>query len=132
MELDPATLPPIDEIELVPLDGKPRPPVSRFHRKRVHTGSVTVSGGAALEIADLWRALPQPAAVAMCHDPPFALRFFHGDSFILEASLCWACNNAYGFTKAKEGFSFLFDGRAEVSRRLLARLDELCPGRKLE
>lgn len=131
MELEPASLPEIDEIEIVPLSGRAPPPVSRLHRKGVRVGSVSVMGTAAQEIAGLWRVLPPPGAVAACHEPPFALRFFHGDRFILEASLCWKCNNAYGST-SDESLSFLFEGTSPAARRLLATLDALCPGRTTE
>lgn len=131
VQLSPDSLPEVDEVEIVPLAGRAPPQISRPHRKRVRPSSISVTGAPAEEIAELWRALPLPAAVAACHDPPFALRFFRGDTFILEASLCWKCNNVYGIT-ADESFCFLFDGAAPVARRLLATLDALCPGRTAE
>jgi len=72
------------------------------------------------QIAQLWRVLP-PGKQARCHVPPFALRFFADGEILMEASLCWHCNNIC--LREGETFSgYEFDGRAEVSRELLAVL----------
>ena len=50
--------------------------------------------------------------------PPFALRFFAEGNVILEASLCWGCNNIW--LLEGETFSvYEFDARAEASQELL-------------
>lgn len=123
-----ADLPPIDDVEVVPVPAGGLPKASRVHRRMRFEGTVALRGDAAQEIAALWRALPEGQWLVMCHYPPFVLRFFAEDRLVLSASLCWECHNAVGTTP--EGpFTVYFDGDSETARELLARLDEISPGR---
>ena len=124
----PADLPPIDDVEVVPVPPGGLAKASRIHRRMRFEGTVALRGDAAQEIAALWRALPDYDLITMCHYPPFVLRFFAADRVVLSASLCWECHNAVGTTPAGP-FTALFDGDSEIARELLARLDEISPGR---
>lgn len=55
---------------------------------------VTVKGELAQQVAHLWRQLI-PGDSARCHTPPFGLRFYFKEKFVLQASICWQCNNMY-------------------------------------
>lgn len=125
--LHPSSLPPIDEVAIFPLRGIEPNRVSEYMHHLAGAPSVRPDGAAAQEIASLWRALP-PGEMMRCHTPPFGVRFSAAGRVVVEASLCWRCNNAFGFVGGRQ-ISFVFDGAAEVSRKLLARFDELLPGR---
>ena len=124
----PADLPPIDDVEVVPVPAGGLAKESRSHRRMRFEGTVALRGEAAQEIAALWRALPDAEAIAAFHYPAFVLRVFAADCLVLSVSLCWMCHNAVGTTPAGP-LSMLFDGDSEIARALLARLDELSPGR---
>lgn len=126
ISVDPASLPEIDEVDVVELGGFDPPQVGDFIR-RADRRSLRVGGLAAQNIAALWRSLP-PGEMTRCHTPPFGLRFLSRGSVIVEASLCWGCNNAFGFM-GEQRISFVFDGGADESRTLLALLDSVIPGR---
>jgi hypothetical protein len=79
-------------------------------------------GRDAEEIARLWNELP-PGEQARCHVPPFGLRLFSRGVLLLEASLCWDCNNIFGVA-GESAFGFEFDASAPSSTALLARLRE--------
>ncbi len=123
-----ADLPPIDDVEVVPVPAGGLPKASRIHRRMRFEGTVALRGDVAQEIAALWRALPDYGMICLSHIPLYVLRFFVGDRLVFSASLSWSCNNAEGTTPAGP-FTMLFDGDSETARELLARLDEISPGR---
>ena len=130
---DPALLPQVEKVVILNLGGTLKGTVSNY----VSLGeldikpafafsiyaTVEVEGAEASEIAELWRKLPH-AEQMRCHVPPYGLRFYRGGQMILEASVCWRCNNIW--TRAENHESvYTFDSSAEVSQRLLARLHEI-------
>ena len=55
---------------------------------------IFVEGELVQQVASLWRQL-KPGESARCHMPPFGLRFYFKEKLILQAFLCWACDNMY-------------------------------------
>jgi hypothetical protein len=45
---------------------------------------------------------------------------------VVEASLCWQCNNAYGYIDDGK-LTFAFDARAAISEALYTCLSEVLP-----
>ncbi len=88
-------LPPVDRVEIL-----------RFSRQHSDVSQATdvfmnqdvvarkmVAGPEAEEIGKLWRHLPHGGDGAMCHNPPFGLRFFEGRKTVFETTICWSCAN---------------------------------------
>jgi hypothetical protein len=115
----------IDSVVVVDLRGVDADRVHEHIAESDALRSANVSGVAAQEIAELWRALP-PGEAMRCHTPPYGLRFRLGTSPVLDASVCWECNNAFGFVGG-ESIYFAFDAGATASRALLDRLKTLLP-----
>ncbi len=67
---------------------------------------IKVEGELAQQVANLWRQL-KPSQSARCHMPPFGLRFYCKGELILQASICWECNNIYLWQKDNP-FLFLY------------------------
>jgi len=117
----PASLPPVEQIEVVDLRGRRATLWREFVETGVAGRGVLVEGEAVQRVAALWRALPAREP-ARCHIPPFGLRFRAGGGVVCQASICWACNNIYG--KAGEaGWGYAFDATAGVSRELYEVLE---------
>lgn len=85
--------------------------------------SIEVSGDVAHEIANLWRHLP-PDEQMRCHLPPFGFRFYAKRMLLLEASICWQCNNIWLKMNGKNA-TYTFDARHEVSKKLFTKLQEI-------
>jgi hypothetical protein len=49
---------------------------------------------------------------AMCHEPPYAIRFFSRGKVVLYASICWACSNIVILEPVVSGQGFKSDSRA--------------------
>jgi hypothetical protein len=126
-DYDPATLPEVDAVDVVLLEGAAPEggPANDFIRSRAARPEIRLTGVDAERIADLWRAL-SPGESARCHIPPYGLRFWRGPQLVVEASLCWQCNNAYGYLGA-EATSFAFDSKAMAAVALLMQLRHVLP-----
>jgi len=111
----------VDQVEVVDLRQVSSDRVQDYLEAAATVGAprVRVRGSDAQGIAALWSELP-PGEQDRCHVPPFGLRFFSGDHLLLEASLCWQCNNIFGVADGNR-FSFAFNASASPSRELLAR-----------
>lgn len=118
-----AELPAVHRVEVLRLARKDQYPT--VVRELEAKEGVRVEGEIALEIAQLWRQLPL-AEQMRCHHPPFALRFYEGNTLILTASLCWGCNNIAIIENGQSKYA-RFAGRAEVSKQLLHLLERLAP-----
>ena len=114
----------VTEVEVVVLTGSKSDRVSDFMETAAKSDAprVKLLGRDAGLIANLWNALP-PGHQDRCHIPPFGLRFFSAGTLLLEASLCWECNNIFGIADGAR-FSFEFDASAAASVELLARAQE--------
>lgn len=134
MKYEPTQLPDVDTVEVLILAGSTDRSLAQFlpftqvfavrdwERFRV-SYSIKVSGDVAHEIAELWRHLP-PAGQFKCHFPPLGLRFYAEGLLLLEASICWQCNNILLKTNGNNTV-YEFNGRHEVSQKLLAKLTEI-------
>jgi hypothetical protein len=124
---DPSTLGPVDAIDVVALDAHER--VGRVN-EYIRTGAagreVRLTDAEDVErIAGFWRSLPA-GEQARCHIPPYGLRFWRAGTKVLEASLCWECNNVFGYAGDQELW-FAFDATALVSVALLMQCRHLLP-----
>ncbi|MEG4043235.1 hypothetical protein [Microcoleus sp. Pol17_C1] len=63
--------------------------------------TVTLKGELAQQVAHLWRQLI-PGDSARCHTPAFGLRFYFKEKSVLQASMCWHCNNMYLWEKSSK------------------------------
>lgn len=68
-------------------------------------------------IVDLWHTLPEYEQ-DRCHFPPYGLRFISQESIVLEASICWKCNNIWTKSPEKRS-SYNFHGASEPAQKLL-------------
>lgn len=129
---NPALLPQVEKVVILNLGDNLQDSTSEYVRRGgLSLGTQTfpiyaiveAESNEASEIAEMWRQLPQ-AEQARCHVPPYGLRFYGGGRMIVEASVCWQCNNIW--TREEGGKSFYtFDASAEVSQRLLEKLREI-------
>ena len=90
-----SSLPPITSVDVVSLRGIPSNQVSDYMLEARDSPGVRLTGEAAQAIASLWRRLP-PRTQMRCHIPPYGLRFRSEETVILQASICWKCNNIFG------------------------------------
>lgn len=120
MRYEPSQLGDIDEIQIVDLRGKDAKRVSEYMRLPALV-TVAVTGERATQISELWRALPAGEQMR-CHIPPFGLRFILNRAPVLEVSICWECNNVYGY-EGDQPIHFEFDASATSSKELLNTLE---------
>ena len=108
---DPSTLGRIDAVDVVALDASARVgSVSEFIRSSGALGEIRLTDEDAERIAALWRALPS-GKQARCHSPPYGLRFWLAGRKLLEASICWECDNVFGYAGDDTlHFAFEFEG----------------------
>jgi hypothetical protein len=124
---DPSTLGRIDAVDVVALNASASVgSVNEFIRSAV-VGEIRLTDVDAERIAVLWRALP-PSEQARCHIPPYGLRFWLAGQKVIEASLCWECDNVYGYA-ADETMHFSFDSKAPVSVSLLMQCRHILPAK---
>ena len=109
---DRRTTPVVDRVEVVALS---------YGKRRGLVFPCTLAQGE--EIVGLWRKLPE-AEQARCHVPVYGLQFYVGQALLLEASLCWQCNNIHLRTGIKRRYS-TFDRDAPASQRLRDLLAEI-------
>jgi hypothetical protein len=55
-------------------------------------------GAEAQKVAALWRRQTYTGAVAACHEPAYAIKFYSRRKLIAYATVCWSCNNMYFIT----------------------------------
>lgn len=123
---DPSTLGRIDAVDVVALDAAaPVASVSEYIRSSGVVGEIRLTGEDAERIAALWRALP-PGEQARCHIPPYGLRFWLSGRKLIEASICWQCDNVYGYA-GNQAVHFGFDSKAPVSVSLLMQCRHVLP-----
>jgi hypothetical protein len=116
---DPSTLGSVDRIDVVAISRDARVgSVNGFLQSDAVTSEVSLVDREDVErVAALWRSLPA-GEQARCHTPPFGLRFWLADRKVLQASICWDCNNVYGYVGTLPIY-FPFDAKAPVSVSLL-------------
>jgi len=105
-------------------------PIYPYGRYDRILSSTNVSGEAAENIAAIWRQIDFAESYgALCHEPVYGLRFFHGGKMILETSLCWKCRNLF-FPHPSGGYFWCgFDARGTEGQKLLKVLQIHAPFR---
>jgi hypothetical protein len=123
----PADFPEVDRVKIFVIDGRSSVE-PQLETAPVLTTSykwdflilawATLTGENAEIVADLWRNLPESGS-ERCHSPRFGLRFYQCEAVLLQASICWECNNI--FMQIGDEFSgYDFDSRSSIAQELLA------------
>jgi len=81
-------LPPVDKVELLKLEKR-----EMWAEGDGVEATKTLEGAEARRVASLWRTQYYTPAAAICHYPPFAIKFYSKDRLLAYASLCWECDN---------------------------------------
>jgi len=79
-------------------------------------------GAKAQKLASLWRGQNYTLALAACHNPGYAIKFYSRGKLVVYASVCWSCNNIFmirpklattqsfrGYDRRGEQLSEIFD-----------------------
>lgn len=128
-----ASLPEIDAVDVLVIDERVRekaragiPTMHAYIIAAADAPCVRVTGAPAQRIAALWRRL-RPDEQARCHIPPFGLRFHAGDVLVLQVSVCWECNNVFGYLgpQGSREIHLSFDAASSNARELLSLLQQL-------
>jgi hypothetical protein len=82
-------LPRIDKIELLKLEFKN----DRWDGEI--TASKILKGNEAQRVASLWRRQTYTSNLSACHEPAYAIKFYHREKLIAYASVCWSCNSIF-------------------------------------
>ena len=82
-------LPRIDKIELLKLQLKD----DRWDGQI--TASRVLHGAEAQRVASLWRRQTYTSNLSVCHEPAYAIKFYHREKLIAYASVCWSCNSIF-------------------------------------
>ena len=113
-------LPDIDAVDVLDLGGNfPSMSGDLIISSRI----VTVEGELAQQVAHLWRQLT-PGMSARCHMPPFGLRFYVKEKLVLQASMCWECDNMYLWERSSN-FLYGLDLGQPSAKELFSLLDEI-------
>ena len=130
---DPALLPAVEKVVILNLGGNLKGAMSKYVSLGQFSirpassfpiyATVVVENSEASALSDLWRELPQGEQMR-CHIPPYGLRFYKGGQMIVEASICWQCNNIWARSDDVDSV-YTFDSSARISRRLLEMLHEM-------
>jgi len=56
---------------------------------------VTIDGKKCKNITDAWRSMTFQPNGALCHVPPYGIRFFRNEKLLFETTVCWKCHNFY-------------------------------------
>ena len=120
----PTSLPPTDAVEVVLVRGLEvnRADEYMVRAREVGAPRVSVVGPMATKITELFRALPIGEGMR-CHMPTFGLRFFASGRLVAEVSLCWSCNNGYGWAGA-ERIDLVFDAASGTASELRAAMEQ--------
>jgi hypothetical protein len=103
-------------------------PVRAYDRDYPFYGTATITGAEAEKAAELWASTIKAARIqAMCHEPPYGIRMYSGQTLRFETSICWSCNNfcieAFPGTHTFWGF----DAKSQEAKDLLALFDSKLP-----
>jgi hypothetical protein len=122
-EYVPGELPEVDAVEVVHLRGINPDNVDAYMALAGESRCWVVEGERAKRIAELWRGLIDGEG-ARCHVPRFGFRFRNKGVVVLEASVCWMCNNIYGNAGERKVF-FEFEASEEGAQSLLREVRDI-------
>jgi len=122
-EYSPATLPPVDAVEIVDLRQLDANLVAEYMQIATDAPCQRLDDAEAQPLADAWRKL-QIGESARCHVPPIGFRFIADGLTILEASVCWQCDNLFGVERGNH-ISFGFDSQCLAAQKLLSLAKEV-------
>lgn len=123
---NPQELPEVDKVAVLVLGQREDEGESRLYTIKdgfLIVAEVIIEDANITKIVDLWRQLPQHEQ-DRCHFPPFGLRFFQNNTQLLEASICWECNNIW-INLHDEADGYNFDARSNPAQQLFALLKQL-------
>lgn len=123
MEYIPSLLPEVDAVEVVDLRGIIANRINEYMAGGIFAPNVRVTDEKAQLLAHLWRQL-SAAGQMRCHIPPFGFRFYHSGALLLQASVCWRCNNIFIKMDEKD-LSYQFNGMDANAQELLALANEI-------
>ena len=113
----PATLPDVDAVELVDLRNIEADIVSQYMLYAADVAGTPCDSESVNTIVSAWRLLPSGES-ERCHVPPIGFRFFVAGAIVLEASVCWRCNNLYGIENGADVYC-TFDAESKPAQELL-------------
>lgn len=127
LEINRKTLPytkrlrPIDKVELLEIGS-----TNEGGEIRSIAATKVVDDKQARSIANMWRSQAFDLNYSgMCHEPPYAIRFYSRDKVVLYASICWACNTIVILEPILSGQGFKANSRA--AKALLRIFTEAFP-----
>jgi hypothetical protein len=80
--------------------------------------SKTLTGKEAQDVAALWRRQIYRQYQVACHLPAYGIRFYSGEKLLVQASVCWECNNI-GFQTPDMNGTQYFEGDGKLGQQLL-------------
>ncbi len=114
LEINRKTLPytkrltPVDKVELIKIGN-----TSELGDIRSIAATKIVEDKQARAIANIWRSQAFDLNYSgMCHEPPYAIKFYDRGKVVLYASICWACSNIVTLEPVISGQGFNSDSRA--------------------
>ena len=123
MDYEVSLLPEIEAVEIVDLRDVAGNRVSTFMREAADAPFVLLKSEDAQNVARLWRSLP-PSEEMRCHVPRFGFRFYRDKNLVLQASVCWQCDNIFIDGAGRESF-YAFDAQSAPARELLRFVEKL-------
>jgi hypothetical protein len=131
MEYDPAQLHDVDEIHVLVIgndfDTADFSAISEIldvgRRFAIHATTSVTDPEAVKIVVQTWRGLPA-GEQDRCHIPPYGLRFLSSGVVLVEASICWQCNNVF-IRLPDELTGYSFDSQSQAGQRLLRVLQYL-------
>jgi len=85
-------LPRIDKIELFKLEQRD------YRWDGELAASKILKGAEAQKVASLWRRQTYTSNLSACHEPAYAIKFYHHEKLIAYASVCWSCSSIFFIT----------------------------------
>lgn len=79
----------------------------------------TLTGKEAQDVASLWRRQVYRQYQVACHLPAYGVKFYSGDKLLVQASVCWQCNNI-GFQTPDMNGTQYFEGDGRLGQQLLS------------
>lgn len=109
------SLPAIDKVEIIKLSKSPK----EQNAPTEIVGTRFVEGKKAKNIATVWRKLKWDfEGQAACHEPGYEVKFYSKGKLLVNASVCWSCNNVSFITPEGINAQPTFDGYSPVGEAL--------------